>query len=70
MKTWNQLFIRQGFRVKEIESNTFDCSGETKVNLHFLIECLEKLQIHFTYKNHELNYFLRTCNRIRMVESC
>ena len=57
MKTWNQLFIRQGFRVKEIESNTFDCSGETNVNLHFLIECLEKLQIHFTYKNHGLTIF-------------
>ena len=42
MKTWNQIFIRQGFRVKEIESNTFDCSGETKVNLTFFNRMSQK----------------------------
>ncbi|WNS73657.1 M20/M25/M40 family metallo-hydrolase [Bacillus sp. DTU_2020_1000418_1_SI_GHA_SEK_038] len=48
MKNWNQLFIRQGFNLKEMGENQFDCSKESEVNLKFLRECLLKLDVEFT----------------------
>lgn len=54
MKTWNQLFIRQGFNLMEMEENQFDCSKETKVNQKFLFECLRKLDVEFIVKDNLL----------------
>ncbi|MBB6447787.1 M20/M25/M40 family metallo-hydrolase [Bacillus benzoevorans] len=51
MKNWNQLFIRQGFIVKEIDINCFDCKKETEENLTFLKESLEKLEVSFSITN-------------------
>ncbi|MCP8970849.1 M20/M25/M40 family metallo-hydrolase [Ectobacillus ponti] len=42
MKTWNQLFVRQGFRVCEKEQGAFDGRGETEENMVFLLECLQR----------------------------
>jgi tripeptide aminopeptidase len=51
MKTWNQLFIRHGWMLKELEVNVFDCSLETKDNLDFLFESLNKLGTNFSYED-------------------
>jgi tripeptide aminopeptidase len=49
MKNWNQLFIRQGFMVKEISENVFDCWNETEENMQFLLESLENLSVTFSF---------------------
>lgn len=51
MKTWKQLFIRQGFIVEEMSANRFDCKNETEDNLTFLMEIIEKLQVPFSFQN-------------------
>ena len=51
MKTWNQLFIRQGFMVKDIESNEFDCTTETKKNMYFLLESLSGVGVDHSYSD-------------------
>lgn len=48
MKTWNQLFIRHGWILEEKAEGTFNCKGETKENLSFLYECLDKAEISYT----------------------
>lgn len=50
MKTWNQLFIRHGWLVKEKELNVFDCEMETNENLQFLLESLRKLDVKYSLK--------------------
>lgn len=54
MKSWNQLFIRQGFIVKEVSLNVFDCLQETEENMKFLLETLEKLSIQFVIEKNLL----------------
>jgi tripeptide aminopeptidase len=54
MKTWKQLFIRQGFNMEEMSANRFDCKNETEDNLTFLMESLEKLQVPFSFHNYIL----------------
>ena len=49
MKTWNQLFIRQGFMVKEINSNKFDCKTETEENMSFLLKSLSGVGVDYRY---------------------
>jgi tripeptide aminopeptidase len=51
MKTWNQLFIRHGWMLKELEVNVFDCKLETKDNLEFLFESLNKVGTNFSYED-------------------
>src|SRR5579875_1989532 len=51
MKSWNQLLIRQGFIVEEIHPNVFHCLKETKENMAFLLDILEKLSVSFTFDN-------------------
>lgn len=48
MKSWNTLFIRQGFAVREYSKNEFDLFNETEENIEFLIECLQKAGVNFT----------------------
>ncbi|MEK3820302.1 hypothetical protein MKY20_14645 [Cytobacillus sp. FSL W8-0315] len=48
MKSWNTLFIRQGFAVREYSKNEFDFLNETEENIEFLIECLQKAGANFT----------------------
>lgn len=48
MKSWNTLFIRQGFAVKEYAENEFDLFNETEENIEFLMECLQKAGADFT----------------------
>jgi tripeptide aminopeptidase len=50
MKSWNQLFVRQGFIVEEIRPNGFVCLKEREGNVAFLLESLEKLQVTFSYE--------------------
>ncbi|MBN8208919.1 M20/M25/M40 family metallo-hydrolase [Bacillus sp. NTK071] len=49
MKTWNQLFIRQGFIVKEVNDKSFDCTTETEENVSFLLESLNGLSVDYQY---------------------
>lgn len=51
MKNWNSLLIRQGFMVKEVSCNQFDCTRETTENMTFLLESLNKLGIIFSCHN-------------------
>ncbi|MGO4886147.1 M28 family peptidase [Anaerobacillus sp. MEB173] len=48
MKTWNQMFVRHGWLIVEIEKGVFDCKNETDVNLEFLFQSLEKVNIRYT----------------------
>lgn len=48
MKSWNQLFIRQGFMVEEELPNVFNCLKETEENMAFLLESIEKLSVSYT----------------------
>lgn len=41
MKSWNTLFIRQGFAVREYSKNEFDLFHDTEENIEFLNECLQ-----------------------------
>lgn len=50
MKSWAQLFVRHGFRLVERKAGVFDCRVETEENITFLLECLRKGQIAFTYE--------------------
>ncbi|MFP3427428.1 hypothetical protein, partial [Pseudoalteromonas sp. SIMBA_162] len=52
MKTWNQLFIRQGWLLQEGRVNTFNCMHETKSNMEFLLACLDKAQVEYVYNEH------------------
>jgi tripeptide aminopeptidase len=47
MKKWNQLFLRHGWNVKELERDVFDFSIEREENVQFLINCLEKANVNF-----------------------
>ncbi|WAA10982.1 M20/M25/M40 family metallo-hydrolase [Fervidibacillus albus] len=55
MKTWNQLFIRHGWLVKEVERNVFDCSDEREENISFLLKSLEKVGAKFTFDGKQLH---------------
>ncbi|WP_144555110.1 M20/M25/M40 family metallo-hydrolase [Bacillus sp. X1(2014)] len=48
MKSWNQLFIRQGFMVEEVRPNVFHCLKETEDNMAFLLESLDSLAVSYT----------------------
>ncbi|KMY55301.1 peptidase M28 [Bacillus sp. FJAT-27231] len=48
MKSWNRLFIRQGFMVEEKEANKFFCWTETEKNIDFLLESLAKLSVEYS----------------------
>jgi len=60
MKSWNQLFVRHGWLVKEIESNVFDCSNETQLNLEYLIYNLQKLELEFHFDGRILRMVSRS----------
>ncbi|AST07072.1 peptidase M28 [Anoxybacillus flavithermus] len=47
MKTWNQLFTRQGFVVEEKSPNEFICTNERKENVEFLLESLDKANVKY-----------------------
>lgn len=47
MKTWNQLFIRQGFELPEVNHQVFDASEESEENRSFLFTCLEKIGVDY-----------------------
>ena len=47
MKTWNQLFVRHGWKLEEKEENVFNCQTETKENLDFLMESLEQAGVSY-----------------------
>ncbi|MDF2788753.1 MAG: peptidase [Neobacillus sp.] len=55
MKSWNQLFIRQGFMIEEVRPNVFNCLKETEENRAFLLESLAKLSVPYTWENALLN---------------
>jgi tripeptide aminopeptidase len=50
MKNWHRLFIRQGFNVKEVSRDVFDCHHETAENIEFLLESLQKLSLVHSYE--------------------
>ncbi|MDL4842490.1 M20/M25/M40 family metallo-hydrolase [Aquibacillus rhizosphaerae] len=54
MKSWNQLLIRHGWLLKQVEENVFDCTHETQLNMEFLLESLDKANIDFMFDNRVL----------------
>ncbi|WP_066318942.1 M20/M25/M40 family metallo-hydrolase [Bacillus sp. FJAT-29814] len=67
MKSWNQLFVRQGFIVEETRPNVFDCLKETEENVSFLLESLEKLPASFTYDRGVLSIASRVVSEERWL---
>jgi tripeptide aminopeptidase len=53
-KTWNQLFVRQGWSLDKVEGNIFDCSRETEANVEFLIKSLDVAGVDYTFNNGRL----------------
>lgn len=51
MKTWNQLFIRQGFILEEKSPNEFICTNERKENIEFLLKSLDVANVDYTFWN-------------------
>ncbi|EPZ38349.1 peptidase M28 [Anoxybacillus ayderensis] len=51
MKTWNQLFIRQGFILEEKSPNEFICTNEKKENVEFLLKSLDVANVDYTFWN-------------------
>ncbi|WP_461201959.1 M20/M25/M40 family metallo-hydrolase [Anoxybacillus sp. TBDG-1] len=49
MKTWNQLFIRQGFMLEEKSPNEFICANERKENVEFLLKRLDMANVDYTF---------------------
>lgn len=49
MKNWSALFIRQGFIVREVEDNFFDCKQESEGNIEFLLKSLSEGNVTFHY---------------------
>jgi len=49
MKSWSQLFIRQGWLLQETGENTFSRAQETDANLSFLMACLDRAQTTYIY---------------------
>ena len=47
MKTWNQLFVRHGWKLEEQEENVFSCINETKENMDFLLENLDHANVSY-----------------------
>ncbi|WP_333482930.1 M28 family peptidase [Sutcliffiella sp. NC1] len=57
MKNWNQLFIRHGWNVNQLNENEFSCHEETKENIKFLQESLCVAGLDFSF-----NSFVLTIN--------
>ena len=53
MKSWNQLFIRQGWLLQEDGENHFNCAQETDANVAFLLACLDGAQGEYMYDERE-----------------
>lgn len=51
MKTWNQLIIRHGWKLEKLSENTFNCTGETKDNMDFLLEILDAQDVNYSFTN-------------------
>ncbi|MGG3915986.1 M20/M25/M40 family metallo-hydrolase [Rossellomorea vietnamensis] len=56
-KTWNQLFVRQGWSLDKVERNIFDCSRETEANVEFLIKSLDVAGVDYTFNHGRLILF-------------
>jgi tripeptide aminopeptidase len=50
-KTWNQLFVRQGWSLYEVKENIFDYSRETEENVEFLIISLDGAGVNYALNN-------------------
>jgi tripeptide aminopeptidase len=57
MKTWNQLFVRHGWKLEKLEENIFNIRSETEYNVAFLRECLERTGVQSLIEDGKL--FLR-----------
>lgn len=69
MKTWNQLFVRQGFMVEEKTPDCFLCLNETEENMVFLLESLEKLSVAFSYEMGSLHIFSPVVSESEWLEA-
>ncbi len=54
MKTWNQLLNRHGWNLEQLTDNTFNCVGETKGNMAFLVETLVAQEVNYFMDNSTL----------------
>jgi tripeptide aminopeptidase len=54
MKTWNQLFVRHGWKLEKLEENIFNIRSETEYNVAFLRECLERTGVQSLIEDRKL----------------
>lgn len=62
MKTWNQLFVRQGFKLKARNGQRFDCFEESEENVEFLLRSLDQLSIHYRFGHKVLEIISGPCS--------
>ncbi|MEI3611903.1 M20/M25/M40 family metallo-hydrolase [Pseudogracilibacillus sp. SO30301A] len=54
MKNWNQLFVRHGWNLEQMEEFKFQCKNETADNMEFLLECFDRINVHYHFEGEEL----------------
>jgi tripeptide aminopeptidase len=69
MVTWKTLFVRHGWMLKEKEGNVFDCRLETEMNVDFLVECLNKGGITYSYEKGILTLPILTVSEEKWIEA-
>lgn len=55
MENWNQLLVRHGWNLEQIEENKFQCKHETAENKEFLLECFDKINVHYHFDGEVLD---------------
>ncbi|WP_164669398.1 M20/M25/M40 family metallo-hydrolase [Virgibacillus doumboii] len=68
MKTWNQLFIRYGWKLNQKERNVFDCRLETKKNIDFLLNSLDQADVSYNLENQILSLQSEPVSEQKWVE--
>jgi len=69
MKTWNQLFTRQGFVLEEKSPNEFICANEGKENVEFLLKSLDVANVDYTFWNDVLTIDSPPINEKQWLEA-
>ena len=69
MKTWNQLFVRHGWKLEIIGENTFNCKNETEANLAFLFESMDKAGVSYTMEDQTLEIHSHAVDEKEWIEA-
>ena len=69
MKTWNQLFVRHGWKLEIIGENTLNCKNETEANLAFLFESMDKAEVSYTMEDQTLEIHSHAVDEKEWIEA-